>query len=208
MPFFSVLNTVNIDWASLVKPGHATGKKTWKLVTTYIGDIRDKLANTFRNAGQNWPPGPWMVGGVTTPAALATTPSALAAAPVVAPTPRVESTATVFQFFVIEPDVQRPQQRFADPQSGGSNSQRSRSCSHEGNSSTLQPRRGAGEDDSDLEDDTGPLSDEPDSYEWRFLANKNWIQEFQHHDLLRHGCFTLGRFVAKFLPKIPGGQTI
>ena len=73
-------------------------------------DIRDKLANTFRNAGQNWPPGPWMVGGATTPAALATTPAALAAAPVVAPTPRVESTATVFQFFVIDPDVQRPQQ--------------------------------------------------------------------------------------------------
>jgi len=208
MPFFSVLNTVNIDWASPVKPGHATGKKAWRLVTTYIGDIRDKLANTFRNAGQNWPPGPWMVGGATTPAAVATTPAALAAAPVVAPTPRVESTATLFQFFVIDPDVQRPQQRFADPQSGGSNSRHSRSFSHGGNSSTPQPRRGAGGDDSDLEDDTGPLSDEPDSYEWRFPANKSWIQEFQHHDLSRHGRFTLGRFVAKFLPKIPGGRTI
>jgi len=71
-----------------------------------------------------------------------------------------------------------------------------------------QPRRGAGGDDSDLEDYTSPLSDEPDSYEWRFPANKNWIQEFQHHDLSRHGYFTLGRFVAKFLPKIPGSQTI
>jgi len=72
----------------------------------------------------------------------------------------------------------------------------------------LQPRRGAGGDDSDLEDYTGPLSNELDSYEWRFPANKNCIQEFQHHDLSRHGHFTLGRFVAKFLPKIPGGQTI
>jgi len=53
MPFFSVLNTINIDWASPAKPGHATGKKAWKLVTTYIGDIRDKLANTFQNASQN-----------------------------------------------------------------------------------------------------------------------------------------------------------
>jgi len=215
MPFFSVLNTVNIDWASPVKPGHTIGKKAWKLVTTYIGDIRDKLANTFRNAGQNWPPGPWLVSGVTTraalattPTALATTPTALAAAPVVTPTPRVESMATVFQFFVIDPDVQWPQQRFGNPQSGGSNSQRSRSYLHEGNSCTPQPWKGAGGDDSDLEDDTGPLSDEADSYEWHFPANKNWIQEFQHHDLSRHGRFILGRFVAKFLPKIPGGQTI
>jgi len=77
-----------------------------------------------------------MVGGATTPAALTTTPAALAATPIVAPTPRVESMATGFQFFVIDPDVQRPQQRFADPQSGGSNSWRSRSFSYEGNSST------------------------------------------------------------------------
>jgi len=172
MPFFSVLSTVSIDWAPPVKPCHAIGKKTWRLVTTYIGDIRDKLANTFRNAGQNWPPGPWMVGGATTPTTLATTPAALAAAPVVAPTLEVESTATVFQFFVIDPDVQRPQQRFADPQSSGSNSLCSRSCSHGGNSSTPQPWRGASGDDSDIEDDTGHLSDEPDSYEWRFPANK------------------------------------
>jgi len=215
MPFFSIFNTVNIDWASPVNPSHTTGKKAWKLVTTYIGDIREKLANTFQNAGQNWPPGPWLVSAVTTraafattPTALATTPAALAAAPVVAPTPRVESKATVFQFFVIDPDVLRPQQRFSNPQSDGSNSQRSRSYSHESNSSTPQPRRGAGGDDSDLEDDTGPLSDEPDSYEWRFPANKNWIQEFQHHDLSRHGCFILGQFIVKFLPKIPGGRTI
>jgi len=33
VPFFSVLNTINTDWTSLVKPGHATGKKVWKLVT-------------------------------------------------------------------------------------------------------------------------------------------------------------------------------
>jgi len=72
MPFFRVLNTINIDWASAVKSGQATGMKAWKLVTTYIGDNRDKLANTFRNAGQNWPPGPSMVGGMSTPAALAT----------------------------------------------------------------------------------------------------------------------------------------
>jgi len=215
MPFFSVLNTINIDWASAVKPGHTTGKKAWKLITTYIGDICDKLANTFRNAGQNWLPGPWLVSGVTTraglattPTALATTPATLTAAPIVTPTPRVESTATVFQFFVIDPDVQRPQQRFGNTQSGGSNSQCSRSYSHEGNSSTQQPRRGAGGDESDLEDDTSPLSDEPDSYEWRFPANKNWIQEFQHHDLLRHRRFILGRFIAKFRPKIPGGRTI
>jgi len=77
-----------------------------------------------------------MVDGATTPAALATTPAALAATPIVAPTLRVESMATVFQFFVIDPDVQRPQQRIADPQSGGSNSRRSRSSSYEGNSST------------------------------------------------------------------------
>ena len=195
MPFFSVLNTINIDWASAVKPGHTTGKKAWKLITTYIGDICDKLANTFRNAGQNWLPGPWLVSGVTTraglattPTALATTPATLTAAPIVTPTPRVESTATVFQFFVIDPDVQRPQQRFGNPQSGGSNSQCSGSYSHEDNSSTQQPRRGAGGDD--------------------IPANKSWIQEFQHHDLSRHGRFTLGRFVAKFLPKIPGGRTI
>jgi len=149
-----------------------------------------------------------MVGGATTPAALTTTHAALAATPIVAPTPRVESTATVFQFFVIDPDVQRPQQQFADPQSSGSNSRRSRSCSHEGNSSTAQPRKGANGDDSDLEDDTGPFSDEPDSYEWHFPVNLKWIQEFQHHDLSKHGRFTLGRFVAKFLPKIPGGRTI
>jgi len=175
MPFFSVLNTVNIDWASPVKPSHATGKKAGKLVTTYIRDIRDKLANTFRNASQNWLPGPWMVGGATTPATLATTPATLTAAPIVAPTPRVESMASVCQFFIIDPDVQRPQQRFAEPLSSGSNSQRSRSCSQEGNSSTPQPWRDAGGHDSNLEDDTGPLSDEPDSYKWRFLANKNWI---------------------------------
>jgi len=208
MPFFSILNTVSIDWASPVKPGHATGKKAWRLVTTCIGDIPDKLANTFRNASQNWPPGPWMVGSATTHAAIVTVPAALAAVPIVPPTPRVESTATVFQFFVIDPDVQRPRQRCAYPQSGGSNSRCSRSSSHEGNSSTPQLLRGAGGDDSDLEDDTGPLSDEPDSYEWRFPANRNWIQEFQHHDVSRHGHFTLGRFVAKFLPKIPGSRTI
>jgi hypothetical protein len=201
MPFFSVLNTVSIDWTSPVKPGHATGKNAWKLVTTYIGDIRDKLANTFRNAGQNWPPRPWMVGGAITPVAPA-------AAPVVAPTPRVDSTATVVQFFVIDPDVQRPRQQRADPQGGGSNSLRSRSSSHGSNSSTPQPQWGAGGEDSDLEDDTGPSSDEPDSYEWRFPGNRIWIQEFQHHDLSRHGRFTLGPFLAKFLPKIPGGRTI
>jgi len=46
-----------------------------------------------------------MVGGATTYAAVATAPAALAAVPVVPPTPRVESMATVFQFFVIDPDV-------------------------------------------------------------------------------------------------------
>jgi len=207
-PFFSVLNTVNIDWTSPVKPNHDTGKKAWRLAITYIGDIRDKLANTYRNAGQNWPPGPWMVGGANTPAALITAPAVPAAAHVVAPTPRAELPATVFQFFVIDPDVQKPRQRCADSQSGGSTSGHRRSSSHGGNSSAPQPRRGAGGDDSDLEDDTGPLSDEPDSYKWRFPANRNWIQEFEYHDLSRHGRFTLGQFVAKFLHKIPGGRTI
>jgi len=87
MPFFTVLSTVSIDWASPVKPGHATEKKAWRLVTTYISDILDKLVNTFRNTSQNLPPAPWMVGRVTTPAALATTPAALASAPIVSPTP-------------------------------------------------------------------------------------------------------------------------
>jgi len=172
MPFFTILSTLSIDWASPVKPGHATDKKAWRLVTTYIGDILDKLTNTFRNASQNRPPAPWMVGGATTPAALTTTPTALASAPIVSPTPRVESTATVFQFFAIDPNVQRPQQRFTDPQSGGSYSWHSWSRAHRDNSSTPQPRRGASGDKSDIEDDTSQLSDEPNSYEWRFPANK------------------------------------
>jgi len=41
-----------------------------------------------------------------------------------------------------------------------------------------------------------------------FSSKQDWIQEFQHHDILRHGGFIQGRFIAKFLPKIPGGQTI
>jgi len=52
------------------------------------------------------------------------------------------------------------------------------------------------------------LSDLLDLYKWRFLANRNRILEFQHYNLSRYGHFTLDQFVVKFLPKIPGGQTI
>ena len=86
MLFLSVLNTINIDWVSMVKSSHATGKKARRLVNTYIGNIHDKLANIFRHVSQNWPPEPWMVCGATTHTAIATAPAALATVPIVPPT--------------------------------------------------------------------------------------------------------------------------
>jgi len=48
-----------------------------------------------------------MVCGATTHTVIATAPAALATIPIVDRTPRVGSMATFFQFFVIDPDMQR-----------------------------------------------------------------------------------------------------